>query len=85
MGFGTPSRAIRPSMTLTTPPTALPPYITVAGPRTTSIRSAANGEVATVWSGLIADTSVIPSPFWSSRTSNPPRPRMIGRLEFGPK
>ena len=76
---------MRLSMVLTTPPMALPPYRTVAGPRTTSMRSTANGDIATAWSGLADDASSSPRPLLSNRMSKPPRPRMIGRLAFGPK
>ncbi|MNL28669.1 hypothetical protein D3C87_1503240 [compost metagenome] len=44
------SRGMRLSITFTTPPMALPPYISAAGPRTTSIFSATSGSMGTAWS-----------------------------------
>ena len=67
-------------MALTTPPIACEPYRNVAGPRTTSMRSAENGSIGTAWSSLSAETSCEPMPFSCTRTRLLSRPRITGRL-----
>ena len=72
-------------MTLTTPPIADDPNSRADGPRSTSIRSAVSGLIATAWSGLDEDTSKLPMPSVSTRMRSPDRPRRIGRDAVGPK
>ena len=79
------TRGMRLSMTLTTPPVALPPYSRAAGPRTISTRSATSGSSVTAWSKLRLDASTDAPPLSSMRTRSPSRPRMMGRLLCGPK
>jgi hypothetical protein len=74
-----------PSITFTTPPTALLPYSSVAGPRTISTWRAARGSNETAWSGLVFDASAVPRPLCSTRMRSPPRPRITGRDAPGPK
>ena len=50
-------RGMRLSIALTTPPTALPPYSSAAGPRSTSMRSITSGSIGTAWSLLRLDAS----------------------------
>ena len=76
---------MRPSLTLTTPPIAPEPYSSVAGPLSTSMRSARNGSMPTAWSWLIAETSPAPRPSLSTATRGPSRPRMTGRPAACPK
>lgn len=72
-------------MRLTTPPVALPPYSSAAGPRSTSMRSATSGSSATAWSKLRLDASTEAPLLSSKRTRSPSRPRITGRLALGPK
>ena len=76
---------MRLSRVLTTPPVALPPYSSAAGPRSTSMRSTTSGSIATAWSKLRFDASVAVPPLSSRRMRSPSRPRMTGRLDCGPK
>ena len=48
---------MRLSIALTTPPTALPPYSSAAGPRSTSMRSTTSGSIGTAWSKLRLEAS----------------------------
>ncbi len=79
------ARGIRLWMALTTPPVALPPYSSTAGPRSTSSRSMTSGSMATAWSKLRLLASKEAPPLSSMRTRSPSRPRITGRLAFGPK
>ena len=76
---------IRLSIALTTPPIALPPYSSAAGPRSTSIRSTTSGSIGTAWSKLRLEASNEAPALLSMRTRSPSRPRITGRLAFGPK
>ena len=78
------SRAIRLSITFTTPPMALPPYSKVAGPRSTSIRSVVRGSMGTAWSLLKPDTSMLAPLFCKIRMRSPSIPRITGRPTLGP-
>ena len=71
------SRATSASeMTLIAPPSALLPYIKVAGPRSTSMRSAEKGSMLTAWSGLVSETSPESTPSSRMRMRLPPCPRL---------
>ena len=72
-------------MTFTTPPIADDPNSSAEGPRSTSIRSAVSGLIATAWSTEVFDTSKLPIPSVSTRTRSPCRPRSTGREALGPK
>ena len=76
---------MRLSITLTTPPTALPPYSKAPGPRSTSMRSTLKGSWATAWSGLRPERSCEAPPLLSMRMRSPSKPRMMGRPALGPK
>ena len=71
-------------MTLTTPPIAEEPNSKAAGPRSTSIRSAVSGLIATAWSTLVLEASRLPMPSVSTRTRSPWKPRSTGREALGP-
>ena len=71
-------------MTLTTPPIADEPNSRAPGPRSTSIRSAVSGLIATAWSTLVLDASRLPMPSVSTRTRSPWKPRSTGREALGP-
>ena len=79
------SRGMRLSSVLTTPPVALPPYSSAAGPRSTSMRSTTSGSMATAWSKLRLDASADAPPLSSRRMRSPSSPRITGRLACGPK
>ena len=72
-------------MTLTRPPIAFAPYSSVAGPRTTSMLSAAEGLTLTPWSPDWLDKSPGRWPSCRICTRSPSRPRMTGRDGAGPK
>ncbi|MCY1523166.1 hypothetical protein D9M68_580540 [compost metagenome] len=72
------------STTLTTPPIAPPPYSNVAGPRSTSIRSASKGSTVTAWSGEMPEASMTSEPSDSTFTRGAVCPRMTGRLAPAP-
>ena len=72
-------------MMLTSPPTTLEPYSRVAGPRTTSIRSALLGSMVIPWWSEVDDRSPVRMPSSMMSTRSPPKPRMTGRLAPGPK
>ena len=78
-------RGMRLSMTLTTPPIADDPNSKAAGPRSTSMRSAVIGLMATAWSGPDDDRSRLPMPSVRMRTRSPDRPRSTGAEAVGPK
>ncbi|MNS21989.1 hypothetical protein D3C72_537690 [compost metagenome] len=68
------------STTLTTPPMAPPPYSSVAGPRSTSMRSASSGSTVTAWSGEMLEASITSEPSDSTFTRGAVWPRITGRL-----
>jgi hypothetical protein len=70
--------------TLTTPPSALEPYRSDIGPRTTSMARAVSGSIATPWSAEVADRSPGRCPSSSTRMRSPDRPRITGRAVAGP-
>jgi hypothetical protein len=72
-------------MMLTRPPIAFAPYNSVAGPRTTSMRSAAAGFTVTPWSPDWLDKSPVRWPSCRICTRSPSSPRMTGRDGDGPK
>jgi len=76
---------MRLSIALTTPPTALPPYSSAAGPRSTSMRSTTSGSIGTAWSKLRLEASSAAPALLSTRMRSPSWPRITGRLAFGPK
>ena len=71
-------------MTFTTPPSALLPYMSDAGPRTTSMRLAASGSMESAWSAEVLDRSPVRWPFCTTSTRSPERPRMTGVDAAGP-
>ncbi|MNT39666.1 hypothetical protein D3C72_1759340 [compost metagenome] len=73
------------STTLTTPPMAPPPYSRVAGPRSTSMRSASSGSTVTAWSGEMFDASITSEPSDNTFTRGAVWPRITGRLAPPPK
>ena len=72
-------------MTLTTPPIADEPNSSADGPRSTSMRSAVSGLIATAWSGSDEDRSRLPMPSVRIAHALARRPRRIGREAVGPK
>jgi hypothetical protein len=76
---------MRLSIKLTTPPTALPPYMMAAGPRKTSMRSTVKGSDGTAWSLLRPEASSELALLFNILMRSPSMPRMMGRLALGPK
>jgi hypothetical protein len=77
--LGTSSRT-----TFTTPPSALLPYRSDMGPRTTSIRRAVTASMATAWSPELLERSPGRCPSSSTSTRSLERPRITGREVAGP-
>jgi hypothetical protein len=73
-----------PEMTFTTPPRALLPYSSVAGPRTTSMRCAVSGSMVTAWSTAEPARSDERCPSCRMRMRSPVSPRMMGTAAAGP-
>src|SRR5215470_2593587 len=65
----------------TTPPIAVDPYRSVAGPRITSTWLVLNGSIGTKWSSPRSEAPPPPMPFSVMPTRLTSRPRTIGRLD----